>query len=93
MSQHTIKGQLTKEGFNVRTWKDAKGNNKMSMDFVIDYSNNGYSNKLLLQAVGQKSIEEMNNAIGVGEKTFHFKVTSNDSNGKWFTTAKVWRLS
>lgn len=93
MSQLTIKGTLNEEGFNPRSWTDAKGNPRNSLDFVIDYTDNGYANKLLLQAVGQKTIDEMTDSVGTGERTFHFKVTSNKSGNNWFTSAKVWRVS
>lgn len=86
MSQLTIKAYLHMGGINPKTFD----NGKQKKDFIISWKDKDRDKQLVLTA-WNKTIEEMEDAVGTGERTFHFEVTSNKSGNNWFTSAKVWR--
>jgi len=91
MSQHTQRANLKRNGFNPKSFQGKKAQQE-TKDFLIEWTENDYSKQLVLTA-WNKTIEEMEDSVATGERTFHFEVTSRESNGKWYTTAKVWKVS
>lgn len=56
--------------------------------FVIEWQDNGYTQKLCLEVMGADKWEKMKNAVKVGNDVLcKFSVTSREYNSRWFTTA------
>ena len=90
MSQLTIKAFLKQEGFNAKSFPGARGQQN-TKDFLVEWMDVIYPKHLVLTA-WNKTIEEMQDSIGTGERTFHIEATSRENNGKWYTSIKVWRI-
>jgi len=57
--------------------------------FVIEWQDNGYTQKLCLEVNGADKFEKMKNAVKVGYDVLcKFSVSSREWNGKYFTTAQ-----
>lgn len=57
--------------------------------FVVEWQDNGFSQKLCLEVIGEDKFEKMKNAVKVGyEVLCKFSVSSREWNGKYFTTAQ-----
>lgn len=62
--------------------------------FVVEWSDNGYTQKLCLEVMGADKWEKMKNAAVVGHDVLvKFNVTSREYNGRWFTTASCYYCS
>jgi Domain of unknown function (DUF3127) len=91
MSQLTIKARLQRDGFNPKSFPSKSGQQN-TMDFLIEWTERDYAKQLVVTACN-KTIEEMADAIDTGERTFHIEATSRETNGKWYTSIKVWSVS
>jgi hypothetical protein len=57
--------------------------------FVIEWQDNGYTQKLCLEVMGQDKWDKMKQNIAVGNDVLcKFSVSSREWNGKYFTTAQ-----
>lgn len=62
--------------------------------FVIEWQDNGYTQKLCLEVMGADKFEKMKNAVKVGYDVLcKFSVSSREWNGKYFTTAQCFYCS
>jgi hypothetical protein len=62
-------------------------------EFIIEYQDGQYSEKLCLHVWGQDKINELNNyQVGDSIKV-NFKPTSREFNGRWYTDLRVWKIS
>ena len=56
--------------------------------FVIEYEDNGYTQKLCLEVLGEDKFEKMKGNVQVGNDVLvKFSVSSREWNSRWFTTA------
>lgn len=56
--------------------------------FVIEWQDNGYTQKLCLEVIGEEKFEKMKKAVVVGnEVVVKYEATSREWNGKFYTTA------
>ena len=56
--------------------------------FVIEWQDNGYTQKLCLDVIGEDKFEKMKNAVKVGYDVLcKFSVSSREWQGKFYTTA------
>lgn len=56
--------------------------------FVIEWQDNGYTQKLCLEVMGQDKWDKMKQNIAVGNDVLcKFSVSSREWNSRWFTTA------
>ena len=59
--------------------------------FVIEWTDNGYTQKLCLEVMGADKWEKMNKAVAVGNEVLvKYEATSREYNGKYYTTAACW---
>ena len=59
--------------------------------FVIEWQDNGYTQKLCLEVMGEDKFEKMKKAIVVGNEVLvKYEATSREYNGKYYTTAACW---
>ena len=57
--------------------------------FVIEWQDNGYSQKLCLEVMGADKWEKMQKAVVVGyDVQVRFNVTSREWQGRWFTSCQ-----
>ena len=62
--------------------------------FVIEWTDNGYTQKLCLEVMGAEKFEKMKNAVKVGNDVLcKFSVSSREYNGKYFTSCNCWYCS
>lgn len=55
--------------------------------FVIEWQDNGYTQKLCLEVVGADKFEKMKNAVKVGYDVLcKFSVSSREYQGRWYTS-------
>lgn len=56
--------------------------------FVIEWTDNGYTQKLCLEVIGEDKFEKMKKAVAVGNEVLvKYEATSREWNGKFYTTA------
>lgn len=56
--------------------------------FVIEWQDNGYTQKLCLEVMGSDKWEKMQKAVAVGNEVLvKYEATSREWNGKFYTTA------
>ena len=59
--------------------------------FVIEWTDNGYTQKLCLEVMGADKWEKMQKAVAVGNEVLvKYEATSREYNGKYYTTATCW---
>ena len=59
--------------------------------FVIEWTDNGYTQKLCLEVMGEDKFEKMKKAVVVGNEVLvKYEATSREYNGKYYTTAACW---
>lgn len=59
--------------------------------FVIEWTDNGYTQKLCLEVMGSDKWEKMQKAVAVGNEVLvKYEATSREYNGKYYTTAACW---
>ena len=62
--------------------------------FVIEWTDNGYTQKLCLEVMGEDKFEKMKRAIVVGNEVIvKYEATSREYNGKYYTTANCFYCS
>lgn len=62
--------------------------------FVIEWQDNGYTQKLCLEVVGADKFEKMKNAVRVGNDVLvRFSVSSREWQNKWFTSCQCFYCS
>ena len=56
--------------------------------FVIEWQDNGYTQKLCLEVMGEDKFEKMRKAVVIGNEVLvKYEATSREWNGKFYTTA------
>ena len=59
--------------------------------FVVEWTDNGYTQKLCLEVMGSEKWEKMKKAVVVGNEVLvKYEATSREYNGKYYTTAACW---
>lgn len=60
----------------------------MKNQFVIEWQDNGYTQKLCLEVMGEDKWEKMKSSVVVGnDVNVRFSVSSREYQGRWFTSA------
>ena len=59
--------------------------------FVVEWQDNGYTQKLCLEVMGEDKWNKMKKAVAVGNEVLvKYEATSREYNGKYHTTAACW---
>lgn len=62
--------------------------------FVIEWQDNGYTQKLCLEVMGADKWEKMKKAVSVGNEVLvKYEATSREWQGKWFTSCSCFYCS
>ena len=62
--------------------------------FVIEWQDNGYTQKLCLEVMGAEKWEKMQRAVVVGNEVLvKYEATSREWQGKWFTSCQCFYCS
>ena len=62
--------------------------------FVIEWQDNGYTQKLCLEVIGADKWEKMQKAVVVGNEVLvKYEATSREWQGKWFTSCQCFYCS
>ena len=62
--------------------------------FVIEWQDNGYTQKLCLEVMGADKWEKMQKAVAVGNEVLvKYEATSREWQGKWFTSCQCFYCS
>ena len=62
--------------------------------FVIEWQDNGYTQRLCLEVMGADKWEKMQKAVAVGNEVLvKYEATSREYNGKYYTTANCFYCS
>ena len=62
--------------------------------FVVEWQDNGYTQKLCLEVMGEDKFEKMKKAVVVGNEVLvKYEATSREWNGKFYTTATCFYCS
>lgn len=62
--------------------------------FVIEWQDNGYTQKLCLEVVGSDKWDKMKSSAVVGNTVLvRFGISSREYNGRWFTSCNCWYCS
>lgn len=62
--------------------------------FVIEWQDNGYTQKLCLEVVGLDKWDKMKSSVVVGNTVLvRFGISSREYNGRWFTSCNCWYCS
>ena len=62
--------------------------------FVIEWKDNGYTQKLCLEVIGADKFEKMKKAVVVGNEVLvKYEATSREYQGRWYTTANCFYCS
>jgi len=62
--------------------------------FVIEWQDNGYTQKLCLEVMGEDKFEKMKKAVVVGNDVLvKYEATSREWQGKWFTSCQCFYCS
>lgn len=62
--------------------------------FVIEWQDNGYTQKLCLEVMGAEKWEKMSKAVVVGNEVLvKYEATSREWQGKWFTSCQCFYCS
>lgn len=62
--------------------------------FVVEWTDNGYTQKLCLEVIGEDKFEKMKKAIAVdNEVLVKYEATSREWHGKWFTSCQCFYCS
>jgi len=62
--------------------------------FVIEWQDNGYTQKLCLEVMGSDKWEKMQKAVAVGNEVLvKYEATSREWQGKWFTSCQCFYCS
>ena len=62
--------------------------------FVIEWQDNGYTQKLCLEVMGEDKFEKMKKAVAVGNEVLvKYEATSREYNQKWYTSCSCFYCS
>ena len=62
--------------------------------FVIEWQDNGYTQKLCLEVMGVDKFDKMKSSVVVGKTVLvRFGISSREYNGRWFTSCNCWYCS
>jgi len=62
--------------------------------FVVEWQDNGYTQKLCLEVIGADKWEKMRKAVAVGNDVLvKYEATSREWQGKWFTSCQCFYCS
>jgi hypothetical protein len=62
--------------------------------FVVEWTDNGYTQKLCLEVMGEDKFEKMKKAVVVGNEVLvKYEATSREWQGKWFTSCQCFYCS
>jgi hypothetical protein len=62
--------------------------------FVVEWQDNGYTQKLCLEVMGADKWEKMKKAVAVGNEVLvKYEATSREWKGKWFTSCQCFYCS
>lgn len=62
--------------------------------FVVEWTDNGYTQKLCLEVIGEDKFEKMKKSIVVGNEVLvKYEATSREYKGKWFTSCQCFYCS
>ena len=62
--------------------------------FVVEWTDNGYTQKLCLEVMGSEKWEKMQKAVVVGNEVLvKYEATSREWQGKWFTSCSCFYCS
>lgn len=62
--------------------------------FVVEWQDNGYTQKLCLEVIGADKWEKMKKAVAVGNDVLvKYEATSREWQGKWFTSCQCFYCS
>ena len=62
--------------------------------FVVEWQDNGYTQKLCLEVMGADKWEKMQKAVAVGNEVLvKYEATSREWQGKWFTSCQCFYCS
>jgi hypothetical protein len=62
--------------------------------FVIEWTDNGYTQRLFLEVMGADKWEKMQKAVAVGNEVLvKYEATSREWQGKWFTSCQCFYCS
>ena len=62
--------------------------------FVIEWTDNGYTQKLCLEVMGSDKWEKMQKAVAIGNEVLvKYEATSREWQGKWFTSCQCFYCS
>ena len=62
--------------------------------FVVEWTDNGYTQKLCLEVMGAEKWEKMQRAVAVGNEVLvKYEATSREWQGKWFTSCQCFYCS
>ena len=79
---------LTEQRFNGKNGEIVKN------AFVIEWTDNGYTQKLCLEVMGEDKFEKMKKAVVVGNEVLvKYEATSREWQGKWFTSCQCFYCS
>lgn len=85
--------EITGKIVNVLPTLSGQGKNGewVKNSFVIEWTDNGYTQKLCLDVMGAEKFEKMKNAVKVGNDVLcKFSVSSREWNGKYITSCNCW---
>lgn len=88
--------EITGKIVNVLPEQRGQGKNGewVKNQFVIEWSDNGYTQHLCLEVMGADKFEKMKNAVVVGHEVLcKFNVSSREYQNRWFTTANCFYCS
>ena len=62
--------------------------------FVIEWTDNGYTQKLCLEVIGEDKFEKMKKAVVVGNEVLvKYEATSREYQGRWYTSCSCFYCS
>jgi hypothetical protein len=62
--------------------------------FVVEWTDNGYTQKLCLEVIGEDKWNKMKKAVAVGNEVLvKYEATSREWQGKWFTSCSCFYCS
>lgn len=90
MAELKIKGRLISKG-NVESGTSKAGKSWQKSSFVLE-TEGQYAKKICFEVFGEDKIKAVESAKVLTEIEVSFNVESREFNGKWYTTASLWRF-
>lgn len=85
--------EITGKIVNVLPTLSGQGKNGewVKNSFVVEWQDNGYTQKLCLEVVGLDKWDKMKSSVVVGNTVLvRFGISSREYNGRWFTSCNCW---